>query len=117
MHPSLPSESEGRKPGAERDCAGMGLERLVSVLQQKKSNYDTDLFTPIFAKIKTLNSELPEYSGKVSDVYQRERRTERSAVEAAGWQTRLWKSGVVVFLFSGGSRRRRHPRLCLPRSG
>lgn len=43
----------------------MGLERLVSVLQEKKSNYDTDLFMPLFAKIKTLNAELPEYSGKV----------------------------------------------------
>ena len=27
---------------------GMGLERIVSVIQNKRSNYDTDLFVPLF---------------------------------------------------------------------
>lgn len=44
---------------------GMGLERLVSVLQNKKSNYDTDLFMPIFEKIHSFNPKLPKYQGKV----------------------------------------------------
>jgi alanyl-tRNA synthetase len=30
---------------------GMGLERITSVLQQRESNYDTDLFTPLIARI------------------------------------------------------------------
>ncbi|MBN1673033.1 MAG: alanine--tRNA ligase [Kiritimatiellae bacterium] len=31
---------------------GMGLERIVAVLQGKSSNYDTDLFTPLLAAIE-----------------------------------------------------------------
>uniref|UniRef100_A0A8C5PED5 Alanine--tRNA ligase n=1 Tax=Leptobrachium leishanense TaxID=445787 RepID=A0A8C5PED5_9ANUR len=41
---------------------GMGLERLVTVLQGKQSNYDTDLFTPILDAIHK-GSQVPPYRG------------------------------------------------------
>ncbi|PFH37554.1 cytosolic tRNA-Ala synthetase [Besnoitia besnoiti] len=46
---------------------GMGLERVVSVLQDKQSNYDTDLFTALFDKILELTPGLRPYEGKIGD--------------------------------------------------
>jgi len=45
---------------------GMGLERLVTFLQGKKSNYDTDLFQPLFDAIQK-HSNAPEYKGTFDD--------------------------------------------------
>jgi alanyl-tRNA synthetase len=39
---------------------GMGLERLASVLQQVPTNYDTDLFTPIHARMRELIGHDPD---------------------------------------------------------
>ncbi len=39
------------KPGVD---TGMGLERIVSVVQNKRANYETDLFTPIIDHIQQL---------------------------------------------------------------
>jgi alanyl-tRNA synthetase len=41
---------------------GMGFERITRVLQGKSSNYDTDVFAPLFARIRVL-CDAPEYTG------------------------------------------------------
>jgi alanyl-tRNA synthetase len=37
---------------------GMGFERLCMVLQDKNSNYDTDVFTPLICEIETLTNSI-----------------------------------------------------------
>ena len=45
---------------------GMGLERLTSILQNRRSNYDIDVFQPLFAKLAE-HSQVGKYTGKVGD--------------------------------------------------
>lgn len=45
---------------------GLGYERLVSVLQNKMSNYDTDVFTPLFETIQKVTGAR-EYRGNFGE--------------------------------------------------
>jgi len=44
---------------------GMGFERIVRVLQGKNSNYDTDVFAPLFAAIQRV-CNAPPYTGHLA---------------------------------------------------
>lgn len=48
---------------------GMGLERIVAVLQGKNSNYDTDLFQPLIEEISRLTGK--EYVGDKNQIAMR----------------------------------------------
>lgn len=43
---------------------GMGFERLVSAIQDRRSNYDTDVFLPLFDKVQEI-SGVRQYTGKL----------------------------------------------------
>jgi alanyl-tRNA synthetase len=45
---------------------GMGLERLASILQDKRSNYDTDVFSPYFKALEDIIGCAP-YTGKLGE--------------------------------------------------
>ncbi len=50
---------------AEHIDTGMGFERLCMALQHKESNYDTDVFTPLIAKVEELSGK--KYTGILTD--------------------------------------------------
>ena len=67
------SNGDLEKLPAQHIDTGMGFERLCMVLQGKKSNYDTDVFTPLIREIETIthttykNNQLPnEKGGEIS---------------------------------------------------
>jgi alanyl-tRNA synthetase len=60
------SNGELKPLPAKHVDTGMGFERLAMVLQNKKSNYDTDVFGPLIDKISEISGVKYEYTLDVS---------------------------------------------------
>jgi alanyl-tRNA synthetase len=62
-------DSDGKLEPLAKPCidTGMGLERISAILQHVKSNYETDLFNPIFKEIETI-SQVPYGKDSRSDI-------------------------------------------------
>ncbi|HEV8489459.1 MAG TPA: alanine--tRNA ligase [Candidatus Limnocylindrales bacterium] len=67
---------------------GLGLERLASVLQQVPSNYDTDLFAPIHARMRELLGHDP-------DAFEQERFSYQVIADHSRAATFLLADGVL----------------------
>ena len=50
---------------------GMGFERICAVLQNKESNYDSDVFTPLIQRIATLTRS--SYDGRLTGITEQQR--------------------------------------------
>lgn len=60
------SDSSLKSLPAKHVDTGMGMERVTSILQNKRSNYATDLFAPIFDAIQKVGTQRP-YQDRVGD--------------------------------------------------
>ncbi|MBI5216259.1 MAG: alanine--tRNA ligase [Ignavibacteriae bacterium] len=60
---------------------GMGFERICAVLQKKKSNYDTDVFSPIIARIAELTGK--PYSGEQGAVSSDSQNSHQTEIDIA----------------------------------
>lgn len=63
-NPAIPRSEYPELPQKNIDT-GMGLERMVCIIQGGKTNFDTDLFLPIIREIEKLSGKLTVQTVKI----------------------------------------------------
>ena len=95
-------QEDGKKTPLPKRCidTGMGLERLTSLIQEKKSNYDTDLFKEIIGTLEKFSGHSYNFNEDENTLSEKEGRSVFEKTKA--FRVLADHSRAVAFLISDG---------------